>query len=683
MRGKRKEGVMPAQHEPKIFEIGLAMAGAISAGAYSAGVLDFLLQALAEWERARQAGEAVPDHRVVIKVVSGASAGAITGALGAVALAGGLKLDDNGPTPQGVLPGLYETWVVRPEMVASGGDIDLLSGQDLAGDSDVVSVLNAILLDRIKDQALTIAGQGPALPFVAKDLHIYMSLANLRGVPYVVKFSGGSYGMQSHGDRAHYIVRGLGLADAPSIWAGADDFIPLDVKDLAGGPSEAWRAYGEAALASGAFPVGLAPREIHASTKNYDDRRWPIDVPQITEVKPGWPLPWAARLPRAFDYLSVDGGLINNEPFEYTRFALMKDPPNGNERAGDKVDRAVLMIDPFPEPPAFLPDNKPDRNLVSLVMALFPGLKNQARFKPSELVLVADETIFSRFLIAPHRQLPDRPFEERYAIACGLLGGFGGFLDRAFRDHDFQLGRRNCQRFLRESFSIPGDNPIIQAWPDAAKQNPAFRPATPPQPGEPLYYDIIPLVRSATREVALPAWPRMNQIAFEMLQARIKQRLELVAPALIRKQAKSRKVRAAMKFAVWIGKDKILDYVRYAILSDLIRRDQIAGWDLPPLPAGIDADQARRVVAELANPAFDLRTERGIAVSTSLDPAVVSAVIAVLLQQKGKPYEAWQSDRTDDSGAASYTLAARKPSWFWRLPGVSVLSDWLAAPAIG
>jgi hypothetical protein len=168
-----------------------------------------------------------------------------------------------------------------------------------------------------------------------------------------------------------------------------------------------------------------------------------------------------------------------------------------------------------------------------------------------------------------------------------------------------------------------------------------------------------------------------------MLQARIKQRLEIVAPALIRKQAKSRKVRAAMKFAVWIGKDKILDYVRYAILSDLIRRDQIAGWDLPPLPAGIDADQARRVVAELANPAFDLRTERGIAVSTSLDPAVVSAVVAVLLQQKGKPYEAWQSDRTDDSGAASYTLAARKPSWFWRLPGVSALGDWLAAPAIG
>jgi len=32
------------------FQIGFAMAGAISAGAYSAGVLDFFIQALEAWE---------------------------------------------------------------------------------------------------------------------------------------------------------------------------------------------------------------------------------------------------------------------------------------------------------------------------------------------------------------------------------------------------------------------------------------------------------------------------------------------------------------------------------------------------------------------------------------------------------------------------------------------------------
>ena len=47
------------------FQIGLALAGAISAGAYTAGVLDFLFQALDEWERARGTGDAPPGLRAV------------------------------------------------------------------------------------------------------------------------------------------------------------------------------------------------------------------------------------------------------------------------------------------------------------------------------------------------------------------------------------------------------------------------------------------------------------------------------------------------------------------------------------------------------------------------------------------------------------------------------------------
>ena len=35
------------------FEIGLVMAGAISAGTYTAGVIDFLIEALDEWESAK------------------------------------------------------------------------------------------------------------------------------------------------------------------------------------------------------------------------------------------------------------------------------------------------------------------------------------------------------------------------------------------------------------------------------------------------------------------------------------------------------------------------------------------------------------------------------------------------------------------------------------------------------
>lgn len=62
------------------FDIGLVMAGAISAGAYTAGVVDFLLQALEEWQQLKDKGEG-PPHDVKIRVMSGASAGGMTSAI--------------------------------------------------------------------------------------------------------------------------------------------------------------------------------------------------------------------------------------------------------------------------------------------------------------------------------------------------------------------------------------------------------------------------------------------------------------------------------------------------------------------------------------------------------------------------------------------------------------------------
>lgn len=49
------------------FELGLVMAGAVSGGAYAAGVVDFLFEALTAWEAAKQADPDVPDHRVEIR----------------------------------------------------------------------------------------------------------------------------------------------------------------------------------------------------------------------------------------------------------------------------------------------------------------------------------------------------------------------------------------------------------------------------------------------------------------------------------------------------------------------------------------------------------------------------------------------------------------------------------------
>lgn len=75
--------------DAETFELGLVMAGAISAGAYTAGVMDFMIQALDAWEAAKRRGDSkVPTHDVRLRVVTGASAGAMTVAIAAISLHG-------------------------------------------------------------------------------------------------------------------------------------------------------------------------------------------------------------------------------------------------------------------------------------------------------------------------------------------------------------------------------------------------------------------------------------------------------------------------------------------------------------------------------------------------------------------------------------------------------------------
>jgi hypothetical protein len=56
---KGGEAIMAASQGDS-FKIGFALCGAISAGAYTAGVLDYFFQALNAWENAR-GGEGVPE----------------------------------------------------------------------------------------------------------------------------------------------------------------------------------------------------------------------------------------------------------------------------------------------------------------------------------------------------------------------------------------------------------------------------------------------------------------------------------------------------------------------------------------------------------------------------------------------------------------------------------------------
>src|SRR3954462_7827542 len=74
-------------HGPKTFEIALVLAGSISAGAYIAGVMDFLIQAMDQWELARNGSDPdCPRHAVCPRVMAGAWGGGIPAAIAAAQL---------------------------------------------------------------------------------------------------------------------------------------------------------------------------------------------------------------------------------------------------------------------------------------------------------------------------------------------------------------------------------------------------------------------------------------------------------------------------------------------------------------------------------------------------------------------------------------------------------------------
>lgn len=558
------------------FEIGLTLAGAISAGAYSGGVFDFLCEALAEWQKAKDAGQAdIPSHDVCIKVVSGASAGSVTMAMGVIALAQGMSPNEvpGKPGYRYQLKSLYDGWVVDPDLASQSGAYDLLSLEDLAGKGPVTSVLNATCLDQITKKALAAKPTSATYPWLAEPLHAFFTVTNLRGVPYKVSFQGpggdacGHY-MMSHGDRVHFAVAGLGGAVRPNTWCTEDPATTVP-KNTLGTAAPDWQSFADGALASSAFPIGLAPRRITATLADYAVREWPMLQPS-TRLGPafpdGFPDPPATK---TMDFNAPDGGVIDNEPFEYAHSGVLADGTDHNPTEADLATRAVIMIDPFPEPPDFQTDNAKatDPSLLKIPGALITALKNQARFKPDEIAAALNEETYSRYLVAP--LVSDQAYTlSSKPLATALLGGFGGFIDQSFREHDYQLGRRNCQQFLREHFAVGLNNPIASTWSAVAKQN--FR-----DHGK-THLQVIPLMGALNEEIPLPPWPRIPYSRLLQIEARLKTRADGVVAKLLTTSVRSRLLRWVVE-AVWgtAARSKVLDAAHWAILSELIGCDQL------------------------------------------------------------------------------------------------------------
>ncbi|MDQ6814176.1 MAG: hypothetical protein M3040_10590, partial [Bacteroidota bacterium] len=162
------------------FYIGLCMAGAVSAGAYTAGVMDYLLEALEDWQRRKDASEAnTPSHKVVIPVIGGASAGGMTGIITASAI-NNRMVHITAPScdfkehPENKL---YHCWVdlLKDDMFPM-----LLETSDIKK-KNITSLLNSTFIDKLAKKVLQVDKENwlPTPSFLSSNLKIFTTLTNL------------------------------------------------------------------------------------------------------------------------------------------------------------------------------------------------------------------------------------------------------------------------------------------------------------------------------------------------------------------------------------------------------------------------------------------------------------------------------------------------------------------------
>ncbi|SHM80686.1 patatin-like phospholipase family protein [Mucilaginibacter sp. OK098] len=439
------------------FQLGICMAGAVSAGAYTAGVMDYLLEALTTYEEKR-GKDGFPSHKVEIPVMGGASAGGMTAIITAAALQQGITpittplSDPQEERPENIL---YHSWV---DLTARDMFSKMLDNGDIG--TDVVSALNCQFIDEVAQRAIRPAGtvkwqEMPA--FFPGKLKLFTTLSNLEGFTYDIAFKSAEpssfhpYYMQLHNDYACFEL--LRPGEQPT----SDGWMPLNINS-----GENTRAAMDAAMATGAFPVGLRSR-IVSRTENTANNNPLYDNKTLKAIK-------IDRDP--YNSLNVDGGMINNEPFDKVRELLMDITDQREQDAYESYDTfksTVLMIAPFPstKPQAISLGDK----LLHVVGLTLSAMISQMRAKASQIKDAMNPTCAGQYLIDPsrtiHKNTPEqKTIQGERAIACGALGGFSGFLNKEFRVHDYFLGRYNCQVFLQQYFTISAAslsiNPIFK-----------------------------------------------------------------------------------------------------------------------------------------------------------------------------------------------------------------------------
>jgi hypothetical protein len=460
---------------------------------------------------------------------------------------------------------LYHSWV---DLTGSDMFSKMLETDDIQ--KNVVSALNCGFIDEVAGRVLkpkdpeTITWK-PLPSFFPRKLKLFTTLSNLGGFTYNVNFNAqGSkrpYYMQVHQDYACFE-----LTSDESEANSTPGWMPLNIKT-----GTNVQVAIDAAMATGAFPIGLRARKVTRSNDVVNNNPL-FDKKMLAAIQIDTD---------PYQSLNIDGGMINNEPFDKVRDVLSE--ASGQSDPGlynnyDTFNSTVLMIAPFPGSKPV--DIKLIDRLMHVIGLTLSAMVSQMRAKANQVVDAMNENCAGQYLIDPSREFRKADgttihVQGERAIASSALGGFSGFLNKEFRVHDYFLGRYNCKIFLRDYFTIPdsakNENPIFKAGYEGINSD-QYRSQVDRN------WQIIPIVNDV--DYTFPQltfssggnWPAVNWNMVSKFTSALKRRIQSLILNLV-------KYKPVHKFFLWIGTRILLrGMIAKAVLGTI--KDELNRWHL-------------------------------------------------------------------------------------------------------
>ena len=598
------------EDETDIFRLGITMAGAVSAGAYTGGFMDYLLEALSLWEnkksRNRELGidspdydKRVPMYDVIIDVVGGASAGGITSMMTILEMMKGHQ-PVHKPSRSKTGNIFYDTWVLLNE------DSDdpnakkvmdkILDTSDISGNENgIPSLLNSNFIDEVAENVfeenLDLFDIDNLPDFISKDIYLLVTLCSVRGIPFEIEFDVRDYSVMSdipaHRMNEHMIIARFKMNHNDT---DIDHSFPFDLK------KDANRNFLKlCAKGTSAFPVGLAPRQFkNLLSKEYVRNNIISNMGEID----GKNLKVILDTDM-FDFTCVDGGTINNEPYTQVLRELKSIKSKSGVYNKEHPNYGIIMIDPFPNfydqtqiqeiENSLSPAEKKRKlekkqksifqlNMFDFIANAYPMFQEQTRIK-REPEFFGDE--FKMLVYPTKRKMKNggsvpRPHPP---IASSVLGGFGGFLDKKFRDHDYFLGRDNARNFLRGVFMFEYDknnlHPLFENLDEEAYNTFKVKPRRDNPEGR-FLFPIIPDFTnpkytgtgdSFPFSYTIEEYPKLTRNEIESYSAKLKARIKLIIKI---KSKEWFKKSWAIRNAIGLFKGKIARNVTKKLIDKIV-----------------------------------------------------------------------------------------------------------------